>query len=181
MIRRKHLSAAAAPDAGSAVRTLYQAHYQSLVRLATLVAADAGTAEEVVQDAFVAMHARRRRLRDPGTALPYLRRSVVNRSRSVLRHRAVAHKFAPEPPPDAPSAEQQAITRIEGSAVVDALHALPGRQREALVLRYYADLSDADIARAMGIRKGAVKAHAARGISALRTVLEQSRDPPHSP
>ncbi|MGE5285644.1 MAG: SigE family RNA polymerase sigma factor [Micromonosporaceae bacterium] len=165
---------AAEPDADAAVCALYRAHYQSLVRLAALMADDCGTAEEVVQDAFVAMHSGWRRLRDTDKALPYLRRSVVNRSRSMLRHRAVVDKYTPKPPPDAPSAEQGALTLLEASAVVDALRALPPRQREALVLRYYADLSEADIAKAMGISKGSVKSHAARGISALRAVLKQA-------
>jgi len=174
MIGRKHVSAAAAPDAGRAVGALYEAHYQSLVRLAALVAGDCGTAEEVVQDAFVAMHAGWRRLRDTDEALCYLRRSVVHRSRSVRRHRAARDEHAQKPPPDAPAAEQQGgTTRLEGSAVVDALRGLAARQREALVLRYYADLSDAGIATVMGIRRGAVKGHTARGMSALHSVLEQ--------
>ena len=164
----------AEPDAVTAVCALYQAHYQSLVRLAALVVRDCGTAEEVVQDAFVAMHGGWRRLRDTDKALPYLRQSVVNRSRSVLRHRAVVDKYAPKPPPDAPSAEQGALALLEGSAVVDALRGLPARQREALVLRYFADLSEADIAEAMGISKGSVKGHTSRGMSTLRAVLQQA-------
>lgn len=156
----------------NAVGVLYSTHYQSLVRLALLIVRDAATAEEVVQDAFVAMHGGWRRLCDTDKALSYLRQSVVNRSRSVLRHRAVVGKHAQEPLPDAPSAEQGAIALLERSTVMGALRALPARQRQALVLRYYADLSEADIAKAMGISRGAVKSHTARGISALRTVLE---------
>ena len=159
--------------AEAAVCDLYSANYQSLVRLAAILVRDAATAEEVVQDAFVAMHGAWVRLRDTDKALSYLRQSVVNRSRSVLRHRAVVDKYAPKPAPDAPSAEQGAITLLERSAVIAALRALPARQREALVLRYYADLSEAQIANAMGISRGAVKSHTARGMSALRTVLEQ--------
>jgi RNA polymerase sigma-70 factor (sigma-E family) len=172
MIRRKHMFAAAAPDADSTVCALYQAHYQPLVRLGALVVGDFGTAEEVVQDTFAAMHGDWRLLRDTDKALPYLRRSVVNRSRSVLRHRAAADKCAPKPP-DAPRAEQGTLTLLEGSAVVYALRGLPTRQREAIVLRYYADLPDAGIAKAMGISRGAVKRHTARAISALRTVLAE--------
>ncbi len=160
-------------DADQAVTALYSANYRSLVRLAAMLVRDSGTAEEVVQDAFVAMHGGWRRLRDPDKALSYLRQSVVNRSRSVLRHRAVVEKYAPKGLPDAPSAEAGAIGELERSAVIDALSGLPARQREALVLRYYADLSEAEIAHAMGISRGAVKSHTARGMTALRNVLEQ--------
>ena len=126
-----------------------------------------------MQDSFVAMHDGWRRLRDSEKALSYLRQSVVNRSRSVLRHRVVVDRNAPKPPPDMPSAEQGAFAQLERSAVVTALRTLPARQREALVLRYYGDLSEAQIAVAMGISRGAVKSHTARAMSALRGVLEQ--------
>ena len=160
-------------DADRAVTVLYAAHYRSLVRLAALLLRDTATAEEVVQDSFVAMHDGWRRLRDNDKALSYLRQSVVNRSRSVLRHRVVVDRNAPKPPPDMPSAEQGASTLLEGSAVVIALRTLPPRQREALVLRFYGDLSEAQIAAAMGISKGAVKSHTARAMTALRSVLER--------
>jgi RNA polymerase sigma-70 factor (sigma-E family) len=159
-------------DADRAVTALYGTHYRALVRLAALLVRDVATAEEVVQDSFIAMHASWRRLRDTDKALSYLRQSVVNRSRSVLRHRVVMDKNAPKPPPEVASAEQGAITALERTAVVSALRKLPVRQREALVLRYYADLSEAQIASTMGISRGAVKSHTARGMSSLRTVLE---------
>jgi RNA polymerase sigma-70 factor (sigma-E family) len=159
-------------DAERAVTALYGTHYRPLVRLAALLVRDVATAEEVVQDSFIAMHDSWRRLRDTDKALSYLRQSVVNKSRSVLRHRVVVDKNAPKPPPLAPSAEQGAMTEIERTAVVAALRKLPTRQREALVLRYYCDLSEAQIASTMGISRGAVKSHTARGMSSLRTVLE---------
>lgn len=161
-------------DADQAVTQLYSQHYRPLVRLATLLVRDFATAEEVVQDAFVAMHGAWRRLRDPNKALSYLRQSVVNRARSVLRHRAVVEKYAPKSMPDAPSAEYGALGELERTAVIDALRTLPTRQREAIVLRYYGDFSEAQIADAMGISRGAVKSHTARGIAALRGVLEQT-------
>jgi len=159
-------------DAARAVTAIYTAHYRSLVRLAVLLVRDVATAEEVVQDSFIAMHAAWRRIRDTEKALSYLRQSVVNRSRSVLRHRVVVDKNAPKPAPDMPSAEQGAISLLERAAVIAALRTLPPRQREALVLKYYADLSEAQIAAAMGISRGAVKSHTARGVAALRVVLE---------
>src|SRR5438552_1664172 len=159
-------------DAEQAVTAMYSTHYRSLVRLAALLVRDVATAEEVVQDSFIAMHGAWRRLRDNDKALSYLRQSVVNRSRSVLRHRVVVDRNAPKPAPDMPSAEQGALTLLERSEVVTALRALPPRQREALVLRYYLDLSEAQIAGAMGISRGAVKSHTARAIAAMRAVLE---------
>src|SRR5690348_3178187 len=160
-------------DADLAITELYGAHYRSLVRLATLLVHDISTAEEVVQDSFVALHAGMHRLRDSEKTLSYLRAAVVNRSRSVLRHRVVVDRNAPKPAPDMPSAEHGALTLIERSSVVTALRSLPERQREVVVLRFYGDLSEAQIAAAMGITRGAVKSHTSRAMSALRSVLER--------
>jgi RNA polymerase sigma-70 factor (sigma-E family) len=160
-------------SADLAVVELYSQQYRSLVRLAALLVRDTPTAEEVVQDAFIAMHGGWQRLRDTEKALAYLRQAVVNRSRSVLRHRTVVDKNMQKAPPDMPSAEHGAFILLERDAVVAALRDLPDRQREAIVLRYYADLSEAEIATAMGISRGAVKSHTARGMAALRAALEQ--------
>jgi len=160
-------------SADRAVTELYSLHYRALVRLAALLVRDTGTAEEVVQDAFVAMHDAWQRLRDAENALAYLRQAVVNRSKSVLRHRTVVDKNLQQAVPDMPSAEHGALVLLERSAVVAALRDLPGRQREAIVLRYYADLNEAEIAATMGISRGAVKSHTARGMIALRSALEQ--------
>jgi RNA polymerase sigma-70 factor (sigma-E family) len=160
-------------SADRAVIELYSQHYRALVRLAALLVRDTPTAEEVVQDSFVAMQGGWQRLRDTEKALAYLRQAVVNRSRSVLRHRTVVDKNLQKAPPDMPSAEHGALVLLERSAVVAALRGLPDRQREAIVLRYYADLSEAEIATAMGISRGAVKSHTARGMAALRNALEQ--------
>ncbi|MGP0027376.1 MAG: sigma-70 family RNA polymerase sigma factor, partial [Streptosporangiaceae bacterium] len=121
----------------------------------------------------IAMHDGWHRLRDKDKALGYLKRAVVNRCRSVLRHRSMMQRNAPKPAPDMPSAEQDAMSLLERSAVIAALKALPGRQRQALVLRYYADLSEAQIAKTMGISQGAVKSHIARAMTTLRAGLEQ--------
>jgi RNA polymerase sigma-70 factor (sigma-E family) len=160
-------------DADTAITELYGSHYRPLVRLAVLLVHDVATAEEVVQDSFVALHSGMHRLRDSEKALAYLRAAVVNRSRSVLRHRVVVDRNAPKPTPDMPSAEHGALTLIERSAVVTALRALPARQREVVVLRFYADLSEAQIATVMGITRGAVKSHTSRAMAALRSVLER--------
>jgi RNA polymerase sigma-70 factor (sigma-E family) len=159
-------------SADLAVIELYSMHYTALVRLSAMLVRDTPTAEEVVQDSFVAMHDGWERLRDTEKALAYMRQAVVNRSRSVLRHRMVVEKNQQKPPPDMPSAEHGAMAMVERSAVIAALRDLPERQREAIVLRYYADLSEAEIAAAMKISRGAVKSHTSRGMAALRMALE---------
>ncbi|MFV2020917.1 SigE family RNA polymerase sigma factor [Micromonospora sp. LOL_023] len=160
--------------ADEAVTRLFAAHCRSLVRLATLLLREPGMAEEIVQDAYVALHSRWWRLRDEDKALAYLRVTVCNRCRSAIRHRRVvqAHLAAARPDPDAPSAEAGALDQLRHDDVVIALRALPPRQREAIVLRYYADLSEAQIAETMGVSRGAVKSHTARGIAALRSSLD---------
>ena len=160
-------------DASEAVTEIYILHYPQLVRLAVMLVHDVQTAEEVVQDAFEAMHLAWRRLRETEKALSYLRQAIVNKSRSVLRHRKVVEMHAPKPAPDEQSAEHAALTLLERSAVTSALRTLPGRQREAVVLRYYGDFSEADIAKAMGISRGAVKSHTARAMASLKLILEQ--------
>jgi RNA polymerase sigma-70 factor (sigma-E family) len=166
-------ASSAAWDASEVVTEIYRDHYNQLVRLAVMLVHDVQTAEEVVQDAFEAMHLAWRRLRESEKALSYLRQAIVNKSRSVLRHRKVVEMHAPKPAPDEQSAEHAALTLIERSAVTSALRTLPVRQREAVVLRYYGDFSEADIATAMGISRGAVKSHTARAMAALKSVLEQ--------
>jgi RNA polymerase sigma-70 factor (sigma-E family) len=168
---------AAAPNAvwaaDKVVTEIYLTEYKSLVRLAMMLVHDFPTAEEVVQESFVSMHQAWQRLRDSEKALSYMRQAVVNKSRSVLRHRTVVDKNAPKAAPDEPSAESGAITLIERDEVVAALRRLPERQREALVFRYYGDYSEAEVASAMGISRGAVKSHTARGMSALKSILER--------
>jgi RNA polymerase sigma factor (sigma-70 family) len=129
------------------------------------------------------MHDSWRRLRDTDKALAYLRQAVINRARSRLRHLKVVERKTPPPmPPESgqipgayvPSAEHGALHALERQHVLAALRGLPHRQREVLVLRYYADMSEAQIADAMGISAGAVKSHASRGIAALRQTMESA-------
>ena len=159
-------------DADTAVEELYAAHYRRLVRLSVLLVRDLETAEEVVQDAFVAMHGRWRTLKDPEKGLAYLRQTVVNRSRSVLRHRGVEARYVVPAVRHLHGADEAALVSERRAAVLDALRALPERQREVLALRYYLDLSEADIAATLGISRGAVKSHASRGVAALRSLME---------
>ena len=141
---------------------LYDGHYGALTRLAALLVIDVAAAEEIVQAAFAAMHGGWRHLRDSDKALAYLLRKVVIGARSH-------HAASPAPPgrqPALPQAGQPAVTAPQ--ALVAALHALPARQREALVLRYYAGLPDTQIAAAMGTSAHAVTGHIRRGLSSLQ-------------
>jgi RNA polymerase sigma-70 factor (sigma-E family) len=165
-------------DADTAVEQLYAAHWRPLVRLAVLLVRDTGTAEDVDQDAFVAVHGRWARLREPERGLSYLRQSVVNGARSVLRHRQVVdrhHRLAAATP-EAPDAALAVAERARRHVVLDAMATLPQRQREVLALRYYLELSEAEIADALGISRGAVKSHASRGATALRLLLADRRE-----
>ena len=161
--------------ADDAVTALHAAHYRSLVRLAALLIRDTDAAEDIVQDAFVAMHGRWHRLRDPDKALAYLRRCVANGAHSVLRRRSVAARHRPDPPADEPAADAGVLSRERDDQLVQALAGLPLRQREVLVLRHYLDLSEAEIAATLGISRGAVKSHSSRGLDNLRTTLEPPR------
>src|SRR5688572_21986792 len=154
---------------GDALARLHSDHYTSLVRLATLVVGDRGVAEQIAQDAFVKLQLRWGGLRRPDRAPAYLRSAVLNAARSHLRHRKVsdrydAHRTAPAA---ATTPESAALGQAEQQRVVAALRRLPERQREAVVLRYYVDLSEADIAAAMGVSAGSVKTHLHRGLASL--------------
>ncbi|MEO6715080.1 MAG: SigE family RNA polymerase sigma factor [Mycobacteriales bacterium] len=159
-------------DADEALTALYLQHYTSLLRLAGLLLDDRGASEEVVQDAYIKMHGAWQRIDDPESALAYLRQTVVNLARSRMRRRLVAIKHAPKPMPHGPSAEYGAIAGAERAEVIAQLRKLPKRQREAIVLRYYGDLSENEIAAAMGCSNGAVKTHVHRGMAALAKSLE---------
>jgi DNA-directed RNA polymerase specialized sigma24 family protein len=156
---RRHRNAA---EADRVVAVLYHAHYQSLARVAALLVRDTVAAEEIVQSAFVSLH-RARHPADEDTALAYLRRAVVGGTRS--RDTASGDRYSR--PGGAPHASWPRHS-IPGTLLVAALQALPARQREALVLRYYAQWSDAQIAAAMGISVRAVVRQAERGIFTLR-------------
>lgn len=158
-----------------ALTGLYDAHYAILVRVAVLLVHDREGAEDIVQDAFVDMCRRWPRLRDRERAAGYLRTAVVNRSRSVLRHRKVVDRHRPESAGTTPGADDVVLTRSRHESVLDALADLPRRQREVLVLRYYLDLSESEIATTLGISTGSVKTHASRGAATLRDTLEVQR------
>jgi RNA polymerase sigma-70 factor (sigma-E family) len=156
---------------GDLVTELYQAHAVTLVRTANLLLRDQATAEDVVQDAFLGLYRALPRLVDHDQILPYLRTAVINGSRSVLRarRRAVLRKAQHEPPGS--SAESTAIDSEDRRVVLAAVARLPRRAREVLVLRYYLDLQDQEIAAALGVSRGTVSSTASRGLAALAREL----------
>ncbi|MFI9584471.1 RNA polymerase sigma factor [Streptomyces sp. NPDC052236] len=160
------------------VTDLYRSHRVSMVRLAVLLVDDQSSAEDVVQDAFVALYKRHgETLADVDNALGYLRTSVVNTARSVLRRRKTAREYVPPHEADAPSAEDHVLLSDEHRRVLDALGQLTMRQREVLVLRYWSDLSEARIAETLGLSRGAVKSTASRALDALERAMKAQDGP----
>jgi RNA polymerase sigma-70 factor (sigma-E family) len=158
-------------DEPDAMSQLFYGHYRQLLRLAAVLIDEPGQREEVVQEAFLRVFASRSRLRDPDKALAYLRQTVVNLSRSTLRRRIVASRHGQPFSGLAASAEDDACDAIERDDVIAAIRRLAPRAREAVVLRYYSDLSVADTATAMGVSIGAVKSYTSRGLDALGAIL----------
>jgi len=161
-----------AEDADRAIASLYQAHYRPLVQLAALLVTDLATAEDIVQESFAAVYLSWCALPGADTALSYLRRSVVHRSRSAPRHVAAEGLHVS----GRSGAGPEAGLLLPGSEVVSALQALPACQREVLVLRYFAELAEAEIASATGLSPAAVRSHTARAMSSLRTGLRPAGD-----
>ncbi|MFF9915093.1 SigE family RNA polymerase sigma factor [Streptomyces sp. NPDC013457] len=164
-----------AVSAGTSVDHLtetYRAHYRSLLGLAALLLDDTASCEDVVQEAFIRVHSARKRVRDPEKTLAYLRQTVVNLSRSALRRRILGLKLLSKPMPDMASAEEGAYDQLERDALIKAMRGLQRRQREVLVLRYFADMTEAQVAETLGISLGSVKAYGSRGIAALRVAME---------
>jgi RNA polymerase sigma-70 factor (sigma-E family) len=162
----------AVQDADAAITELYHAHWTKLVRLATLLTRDASVAEEIVQDAFIALHRRWSDLAEHTAAHAYLRTSVVNGARSALRHRNVEERYRQPGPPEPAGPEEHAVRADQDARVMAALRTLSRRQQEVLILRYFGDYSEQDIATTLGLSKGAVKSHAHRGLAALRHAIE---------
>ncbi len=158
----------------TAVTALFDQHYPGLVRMAVLLGAGVD-AEDVVAEAFYELYRRWPRLRDPQAAPSYLRSVVCNLTRMRLRHLQVVRRHPDQPTTDIGSAEQEVVLREDQSEVIAALQTLPNRQRQALVLRYWLDLKEAEVAASMGISCGAVKAHTSRGMAALTRILSERR------
>lgn len=160
-----------------AVTALYQAHAVGLIRLAVVMLGDRAAAEDVVQEAFCGLYRRWGQLADPANALSYVRSSTLNGCRSELRQRIRTERRDRQASAEAPiaSPEQAALLGQEYQEVLHALRRLPDRQREALVLRFYLDLTEPEIANSMGVSPGTVKSTTSRGLAALARLLEEAR------
>ena len=166
----------AAPEtARQRVTALYQEHALGLVRLAVLMVGDQPTAEDVVQDAFLALYRRWPTLKDPDRALAYARASVLNGCRMVHRANSRHDGITLAAPDDTESAEETALLGEASREVLAALHRLPARQREAVVLRYYLDMTEDQAAQAMRVSRGTVKSATSRGLAALGRLLKEEQ------
>ena len=159
------------------VSALYQAHALGLVKLAKIMLGDQAAAEDVVQDAFLGLYRKWPVLEDQDRALGYLRASVLNGCRAAHRGRSRRDRalFLAPRAPDIASAEESALIGEANREVIAALRALPARQREAVVLRYYLDLSEDQAAQAMNVSRGTVKSATSRGRAALALMLKEGQ------
>jgi RNA polymerase sigma-70 factor (sigma-E family) len=162
-------------EARRQVTALYQAHAVALVKLAVLMTGDQPTAEDVVQDAFLGLYRRWQALHDADKALGYLRSSVLNGCRSVHRVRFRRQAITLDPPEPIDSAEAEALLGEAHREVLAALRRLPRRQREAVVLRYYLDMTEDQAAQTMGVARGTVKSATSRGLAALASILKENQ------
>jgi RNA polymerase sigma-70 factor (sigma-E family) len=164
-------------DAAAAVTALYRANALGMIRLAHVVLGDRGAAEDVVQEAFSGLYRRWAHVSDHDKALSYVRSAVLNACRSALRR--VKPELCGEPPADASrpgqlSGETAVLDEEERVTVMAALRKLPHRQREVLILRFYLDMTDQEIAAQMGIGASTVRSSAHRALVALGRMLGES-------
>ncbi len=175
MVRNKEVPVRLSPvdDADSAVAALFASHRLAMVRLALLLVDDVETSEDVVQEAFASLHRRWPSLADREAAVGYLRSCVLNGCRSVLRRRRTVRRN-PQPAAEAltvEAADGRLLVAEEHREVIAALQRLPRRQREVIVLRYWSELPEAQVAATLGISLGAVKSNASRGRQAIAAAL----------
>jgi RNA polymerase sigma factor (sigma-70 family) len=166
-------ASAALVSSGDLLADLYRRHAVGLIRLALLLVGDQATAEDVVQDVFARLQQSAGGLRDLDKAAPYLRTSVVNGCRSVHRSRRRARLLRVPPEPPAWSAEAAAMVAEERREVLAAVARLRGRQREVLVLRYYAGMTDQEIAAALHVSRGTASSTASRALAVLARELRE--------
>src|SRR5258708_7697481 len=159
--------------AEDAVSALYREHAVGLIRLAVVMLGDTPAAEDIVQEAFLGLYQHWDHLADTSNALRYVRSSVLNGCRSAFRRRA--RRERPGHGPSAESAESAVLVADEHNRLLTAMRRLPPRQREALVLRFYLELREPDIAASMGVTRGTVKSTTSRALAALGRLLQEDQ------
>jgi RNA polymerase sigma-70 factor (sigma-E family) len=150
---------------------LYRRHLVGALRLAYLVTGDRALAEDLVQEAFLRVFGRFTDLRDPGAFEAYLHRTVVNMARKHFRRGKVERRYVAGLKAARPTQSVEPDLTIRAS-LRDALLRLPDRQRAAIVLRYYADMSEAQASELLRCRPGTVKSLVSRGLESLRSVID---------
>jgi RNA polymerase sigma-70 factor (sigma-E family) len=153
-----------------AVEDLFERHYDAMCRLAFVILGDAWLAEEIVMEALLRTYSGWGRVREPDRADIYLRRAVINLCRSRIR-RAILERRAPAAEARAQPEPDRVLDRDE---VLTAVRALPERQRACVVLRYYEDLSERQIAEILDCSVGTVKSQLHKARAHLARALEES-------
>jgi RNA polymerase sigma-70 factor (sigma-E family) len=166
---------AAETDVDTLVRTLYLEHAASLVRMARLFVDDRNAAEDLVQEAFIRLARHAHRIEDGSKSAAYLRSIVLNLARDHNRRGLVSLRHRAPADIDQATAEDEVMLRDDQRLVIDALRALPLRQRDCVVLRYYFEAGIQEIAETLGISQNSVKTHLKRGLAALEARLGASR------
>lgn len=162
-------------SAEDGVLSLYEREYAGLVRLGTLLVDDRHVAEDLVHEAFLRIYRSWHRIDDPSRALPYLRATLVNLTRSRYRRGLLDGRRTMDRAVHEPSSEDHAMRTDRRQQVVSAVQALPRRQRECIVLRHYLDMSESEIAATLGVSVGSVRTHTKRAMTALQGRLEDIR------
>ena len=159
------------------VAELFATEARSLVRLARIFCDDHAAAEDLVQEAFIRLHRSASTIRDMSRAPAFLRSIVINLARDhnrrglmSLRHRPTTHR-----PDTNVGFEDDTVTNEDDRAVLAAIRVLPDRQRSCVVLRFYLQYSESEVASTLGISKNSVKTHCRRALATLGTVLEDPR------
>jgi RNA polymerase sigma-70 factor (sigma-E family) len=157
-----------------ALEAVLEQQWMPLVRLAALLANDVDTAPDIVQDCYEAVWRLQPNVDDPEHFVAYLRKAVINRSRSRLRRLRTVRRFLAQarPPADAPPADSALLVAEQHRELLGHVDRLPARQREVIVLRYYCGLSEVDTAAAIGVSVGTVKSSAHRALAALRRKMK---------
>lgn len=158
-------------SARNEVLAVYETHYTGFVRLAMLLGNDRHTAEDLVHEAFIKLHSHWSRIDDRTKAPAYVRSTIVNLSRGKRRRQAIGLRKIVDAVPPARSAEEHVLERERRQSITAALSRLPGRQRECLVLRHYGQLTESEIAEAVGVSVGSVRTHVRRGLERMQQEL----------